>query len=207
MEQLLEFLRTAPPGDLPADSGLDRILTDCWEIFDGSDLGGMEPYKLCGRMEQVRWTPPLLSFAIERHGGTVCGSTRAELQFWELDIERRTARIAKTRYRQLAPMAQRLSMRPLAEEIAALIASRQDDPRLRWLDESSVRVLASKVVPVDSGYKRTVESRRKRFVEFLAELLRPLGWERTYGGVFRRSKGELPSSNQPAERLQEVQGE
>lgn len=65
----------------------------------------MEAYKLLGRMEQVRWEPPVLSFIVERHGETVNGSTRAELQHWEVAVENRTARIVKTGQRQLKPMA------------------------------------------------------------------------------------------------------
>lgn len=39
--------------------------------------GGMLSNKLLRRMEDVLWALPILSFRIERHGGTDCGSTRA----------------------------------------------------------------------------------------------------------------------------------
>jgi hypothetical protein len=37
----------------------------------------MTGQKLLGRMEEVVWEPPILSFTVERHGGTVQGSSRA----------------------------------------------------------------------------------------------------------------------------------
>ena len=43
-----------------------------------------------GRMEKVEWQPPYLTFSIERHGATVKGSTRAELQNWQVDTSHRS---------------------------------------------------------------------------------------------------------------------
>lgn len=51
----------------------------------------MEPYKLIGRMESVTWTPPILTFRIERHSGTVNGSVYAEMQCWDVDCEQMSA--------------------------------------------------------------------------------------------------------------------
>jgi hypothetical protein len=39
-------------------------------------------------MEDVTWEPPVLRFAVERHGRTVAGSTRADLQNMGMDIYR-----------------------------------------------------------------------------------------------------------------------
>lgn len=84
MEALQELLAALPPGPIPEDIKLDKALAACWDGFRGSDDGGMKDDKLLGRMENVQWQPPILTFTIERHGGTVNGSTRAELQHWEI---------------------------------------------------------------------------------------------------------------------------
>jgi hypothetical protein len=76
-------------------------------------------------MEAVAWNPPVLTFRIERHGGTVLGSTRAELQHWHVDLERKTASLVKTGRRQLRPMQPRLNVEPLVEEIVRLIVAEQ----------------------------------------------------------------------------------
>jgi hypothetical protein len=53
-------------------------------------------------MEDVAWQPPKLSFAVERHGGMVMGSTRADVQHWEVDLEKRTTSLAKAGRRQVS---------------------------------------------------------------------------------------------------------
>jgi hypothetical protein len=42
-------------------------------------------------MEDLEWNPPMLSFIIERHGAMVLGSTRAENQRWEIDMNKMEA--------------------------------------------------------------------------------------------------------------------
>jgi hypothetical protein len=65
------------------------LLAGCWHEFVGAESQRMHAGKL-GRMEDVRWEPPVLSFRIERHGAMGVGSTRAELQNWRVDLDRKT---------------------------------------------------------------------------------------------------------------------
>jgi len=154
--------RTAVPSSAVLDTNsLNRLLADCWGDLEGAQEGGMEGRKLLGRMESVCWEPPILTFIIERHGGTVCGSTRAELQHWEVDLDRMTATIVKTGQRQIAPMARPVSVTPLAQEVAEAIIQGQSDQRLRWLGGDCVHVVTSRLFPATSGCKRTIEGRRK----------------------------------------------
>ena len=71
-------------------------LAGCWREFTGSASERMHAGKL-GRMEAVRWDPPVLSFTIERHGAMSGGSTRAELQQWRIDLDRKTAKCERSR--------------------------------------------------------------------------------------------------------------
>lgn len=117
MQQLLEYLSTMSPGEIADVGQLDSLLAACWDQFDGGNAEGMEAYKLLGRMESISWNPPVLSFTIERHGGTVLGSTRADLQSWEVNVQNHSAICGAGGHRQLEPMQPKLNVKPIAEEI------------------------------------------------------------------------------------------
>jgi hypothetical protein len=91
-----------------------------WDVLADDD-GGMTGMKLLGRMENVAWEPPKFIFRIERHGATVMGSSRAELQEWTIDLEQRTKTVQTVGRRQVRPMQGRLDAKPIAEEVAAAI--------------------------------------------------------------------------------------
>ena len=81
MTAVLEAVKSAlgiKPRRIDQPRKLERLLSEVWDDLGGSDCG-MAGHKLIGRMEHVEWNPPVLTFTIERHGGTVLGSTRAEL--------------------------------------------------------------------------------------------------------------------------------
>ena len=185
MNALREMLAAVPPGPIPDEINLDEALAACWDRLKGNAEGGMEGYKLLGRMENVQWRSPILQFTIERHGGTVKGSTRAELQHWEINLNKRTARIVKEGHRQLEPMAPRVSVKAIAEEIAGLVLSGKKDARIRRQDDGSVKIVLSKIFPSGSGFNRTVKSRRERLVEYVADQLAENDWTVLEKDVFR----------------------
>lgn len=177
MNALRDHLMALPPGAVLDTNGLDGLLADCWGDLERAYDGGMEASKLLGRMESIHWQPPILTFVIERHGGTVCGSTRAELQHWEVDVERSTATIVKTGQRQVAPMSRRVSVTPMAQEVAEAALQGKSDERLRWLGGDCVHVVTSRAFPTISGCKRTIEGGRKRLANEVAEIVAKHGWE------------------------------
>lgn len=178
---LRQFLDLAGPGEVADRGQLDDLLPWAWPDLDGSGETAMESWKLY-RIEGPRWAPPVLSFEIERHGATVNGSTRAEVQAWAVDLDKRTAHITGSHRRQLYPAASRLDVGPIADEVVRLVQAGADDPRLRWpADRSTVRVLASRAVPAD-GYKQTVEARRRRFRDAVNARLAAAGWVQTPAG-------------------------
>src|SRR5262245_40805290 len=146
MQRLLHYLATISPGPISDPAAIERLLADCWHEFGGDD-GGMTGQKLLGRMEEVVWEPPILTFKIERHGGTVQGSSRATLQEWRLDLDKKTACCEERRFRQVRGRQPRLDVRALAEEVASLILRRQESGRLKWYEDGRVRVLVGKVLP------------------------------------------------------------
>src|SRR4051794_5739582 len=98
IDKLQTYLSGLAPGPITDAAELEGLLEPCWHAFVGSDNGGMEGRKLLGRMEDGAWDPPLLTFTVERHGATVLGSTRAELQKWTVDLEKRTASLVEDRH-------------------------------------------------------------------------------------------------------------
>jgi hypothetical protein len=84
-------------------------------------------------------------------------STRAELQNWRVDLDRKTAKCERGRsYRQASPRAEGVRIEPLAGELAESISAGRSDPRLKWQGDGTVRILLAKVFPYDSGYMQTV---------------------------------------------------
>ena len=138
----------------------------------------MHAFKIIGRTEELTWEPPNLSFVIERHGGTVCGSSRAELQYWVVNVESGEAGFSTCGWRQIRPMAKRLNVLPLATEVVDLVKARKEDPRLKWLDHKKVRILTGRIIP-DNSPKQTVRGRRKRFAQALDALMKKEGWIRS----------------------------
>lgn len=184
MRDLLEYLNSLQAGPVPDPAELTHLLAACWEDFTGSDAEGMEAGKLDGRIEHVAWTPPELSFTIERHGGTVLGSRRAERHRWTLDVDTRTASCERIGHQQLSPMAPQLDVRPLAKQIARLILERRLDERVQWNSDGSVRLCIGMIIP-DSGPKQTVEGRRRRFRKALDNELAGSGWRPVRPNVYQ----------------------
>jgi hypothetical protein len=169
VEAFRVFLRARPVGPVDGDE-LIGVLTEAWDLLDRDDTK-MEAFKL-DRLEAPRWDGARLTFAVERHGWTALGSTRAEVQHWEVDPEAATARIVSSTRRQLSPMAPRLDVRPLAAAVAALIVDGTDDDRLKWSSDGSVAtVRIGVIIPADSAARQTVSGRRRRFRAALDEAL------------------------------------
>ncbi len=193
VEDLAAYLRSKPAGSLDGDPELVPLLCGAWGGLDGGREEGMGAPKLA-RIERVGWNPPRLSFVIERHGGTVMGSTRAELQRWTVDLSRRTATPERAGHRQLEPTGARVNVKPIAEEIARLVLGAGDDPRLAWKNAERTRmsIRIGRVIPSD-GFARTISGRRKRFRAALMALIGPSGWAEVFGsGYWTFERGAAP---------------
>jgi hypothetical protein len=172
---LKNFLSKLQPGPIDDTTALEPLLEQEWDSINDSDFGGMQAYKLIGRLEKVQWQSPYLTFSIERHGATVNGSTRAELQTWQVDITRWTAQIVSTGRRQLYRTTKRLDVREPVKRIADAILNNLESPSLKRYPDGRVKVLIGTIIPPD-GYQQTVAGRRKRFRALLEKLLAERGW-------------------------------
>jgi hypothetical protein len=178
MKKLIEYLKATARGPINDTSYLEPLIIDCWDRFFGSDRAGMTAEKLIQRMENIYWDPPILSFSIERHGGLVLGSTRAEVQKWELNMDDMSASFSIIGRRQIVPMQERVFVKPIAKEISELIINHKNDKRLNWKKDGSVRIFIDKILPRESAFKQTLSGRRKRFRNELERLLTAEKWEK-----------------------------
>ncbi len=175
---LRRFLNRIAPGIVSEWEELADLLTRCWNALMIEDTHGMTSAKL-DRMEQIRWNPPLLSFDIERHGGTVKGSVYAEIQTWNINVETQTASCTPGGKRLKRARQQRLNMAPLVVDVVQLIKGRRANERLHWRD-ARVRVLIEKIIPHGVS-QQTVATRRKRFSMCLEQALKESGWVKVPG--------------------------
>jgi hypothetical protein len=176
---LRKYLKSIPTRELSANESADvtQLLCNAWpnlRITAGD--ANLEPRKLLGRTENLRWNPPFLKFEIERHGATVMGSTRAHVYPWSIDLEQGTATMGWPTKRQVEVRDAPLKVQPIAEEIAACILAGRNDPRLKWKTDKNVRVLISHVIPATN--QQTTSGRRKRFRVALEALIQSHGWTR-----------------------------
>ena len=169
-------------GNVKKTEELITTLAACWDEFDGGRAEAMESWKL-RRMEKPEWKPPVFVSTIERHGGTVLGSTRAELQRWEVNLDTKEASCFPAGRRQVAPTSPRANFQQVAQELAPKILSKQEDERLKWKSDGSVQVVMTRVFP--DSVAQTLSSRSKRLRE---ELLKNLGseWQVKPGNLFSR---------------------
>lgn len=181
IDRLRDRLSAFVPGPIP-DEDVGEVLAalgESWDHFEGSKETSMDSSKL-HRAESLEWDPPILRFLIERHGRTVSGSTRADLQQWEVDVSAGIVELHSSGWRQVRPMGSRWNAkaaRSTAEEIANAIRADQNDPRLRWTkDRRKVLVLTSMAVP--QGPAETVRGRVRRLHTNLEQILGPTGWTR-----------------------------
>jgi hypothetical protein len=188
MDDLIAFLSQLPDGPVETQGSLDIVLADCWTRFRGWREGGMQGHKLINRMESVVWNSPILSFVVERHGGVVMGAKKAELQHWEVDIHSKTAEIVKTKKRLILPLAAKAPVKKIAAEIAEIIESGKEDPRLLRKKDGIVRLRIADILPEGEDFKVTVSGRRKRLRAYILETLSPHGWEEAGTNGFRKKE-------------------
>lgn len=190
IQNLRTYLHCVDPGEVPFGhvSEIERLLRDCWhELEITTDDEKLEPHKLLNRTESLTWKEPFLTFEIERHGATVSGSVYAEVHTWSINVESGHAALESRRRRQVHPKDKRLDVKPLAQEIAALIVDGVKDERLRWKGIERVRVEIGEVIPATN--EQTTSGRRRRFRAELCRLLNEHGWVMTGVNRFSRIGG------------------
>jgi hypothetical protein len=186
IETLRSFLHDLPRQKIkdnsPTHNTICEMLGNCWSKLGGSNDNKTSADKLY-RAEKLEWNPPILTFELERHGGTVLGSTRADVHLWSVDIARGKAEIYDKTYRQVSEKAPAIKTKPIAEEIAKLILDGVESPKLTWNPTKDYVVLEiGKIIP-DTSYQQTTSGRRARFKAQLEEIIAKHGWKRQDKGL------------------------
>jgi hypothetical protein len=166
VELLANFLKPQPSGRLHGKikQAVIPLLVACWDELEGSDEQSTYAYKLHGRIENLTWDPPVLTFTIERHGGTVHGSAFADLHHWQVDPQRGTATCSVGGRRRLSAAPPRINTEALAERLAKYILKEAKHRALKWApDDGTVRLLIGKVIEAGDLNVQTLAGRRKRF--------------------------------------------
>ena len=172
LETILVGLNTGLLNDIDT-SRVEGFLAEHWDQLVKDFDGGMQGFKVVDRTEKMEWQPPVLSFKIERHGRTVLGSSRAELQHWQLDTADCVATFNGDSYRQKRPKNLILDIESIAREIAPLILERREDDRLQWTSSGKVRILWKRILGGQSVPKETLEGWRKRLRKAVLRLIEP----------------------------------
>jgi hypothetical protein len=137
----------------------------------------MNAAKLRGRTEQMVWESPWLRFRIERHGGTVNGSSRGEFQHWVVDVTQASTGFHQSGFRQLHPRQAPLDVRALVDSLVAAVISGTDANGLRRFPNGEFRILIGEVLPENSAVAQTLAGRRRRFRAALAPKLEAAGYD------------------------------
>lgn len=191
IQSLAEHLGTLRAGPVEDVRSLVVYLADAWPRLHGSSYGGMRAEKLY-RLESPAWEPPVLSFQIERHGGTVMGSTRAEVQHWAVHTETSSAELVRNTRRQLHSMATRWNADSLAAELAEAIRNGKDHAKLSWRKKGTVALTGNSV---PDGFKQTVAGRKKRLKAAIAKALGDDWQEKVWREPKTKTKTETESED------------
>jgi hypothetical protein len=185
--ELVALFETMPSGPLVGEPRVKvlELLKECWFEFTGSTDSKMEFWKVQrdeGPTDMI-WDPPVLTFVVERHGSTVLGSTRAEKQQWNLNLENKTANHCTIGFRQLYSKAPALKVKPIAALVYEAVRQGPDSNSdlisrdiLVWKDPHTIVIRHGILIPND-GYQMTISGRRKRFRAELELRMAAIGWE------------------------------
>lgn len=153
-------------------------LTECWHRLGGHKETAMKADKL-GRAENLRVEGGRLRFDIERHAGTMNGSTRATLYTWELARNGNSVGIVHDTYRQLKATAKsytKVDARKDAQAVIRVVTGRRKNRgEMHVIDTNKVVIYANRFV-ILGDYKQTRIGRRKQFIMALNEVLPARGW-------------------------------
>lgn len=190
IETLQNFLQNQPQGKIDASCELIELLAECWGVFDGCNFASTTADKL-RRMENAAWRSPWLTFVLERHGGTVHGSTRAALHHWHVNVETLTAACDSSGFRQLTARDAAMKTDEIVDWVVESIMNGEEDDNLKWSpDKQRVRIVLTACVPF-SPYKQTMAGRTRRLKARLREALPQFGWLpdlKTTGAVFYKAE-------------------
>lgn len=195
MERLQQFLQKIPAGTIFAERQPDLwgVLYNTWDEIEGSAEGKMTKDKIY-RAKTMEWSPPILSFVVDRHGAFVQGSSKEELVGWDIDVSTGKAVSYAKGYRQLRPQQKILDVKVLVTDIVTALSSGLDHAAFTRKSDAEIEVHVGVIIP-DVWPKQTVAGRRKRFRTELVKMMAIHGWipkQKSRAYIFIRSQKDGP---------------
>ncbi len=166
--QLREWLMEQQAGLIQDRRTLVGLLESAWPHLLGSCDTRMTSAKL-ERLENPKWSAPVLTFVVERHGAAQFGSSRAELQGWSIDANAGSALSFKQSTRQIRPRSAPYDAKRVAAELAAAITEGRPHPHVE-LSEDGFQIRIATILP-SGGPKEALHARRKRLRTALIDQL------------------------------------
>ena len=177
--EIVALLAAQPEGPVaPAVAGqvIEYMIAN-WERLGGKVDHSATYARKVSRAEDMMLThPATVHFALERHGGIVCGSIYAELHRWNVDLLNETATYGEEGgRRRLYRCDESLKVGPIAADlVTAILAHDTSCASLKWRSEDDVQIKPATVIPTTN--QQTTSGRRRRLCRKLNELLAPHGW-------------------------------
>jgi len=130
------------------------------------------------QIEDLKWHAPILRFQIGHSAMALDGSTKEEVQHWEVDLDLRTASIVGSGRGQVHRPAPKFDVQRLASELAEIVQAEADDDRLVWINRDVVLILVEKIEPLPSGSIHTISTCREHFSHAIESAMSAVGWQR-----------------------------
>jgi hypothetical protein len=137
--------------------------------------------KLAGRVLNVHWSPPVLSFDVDRGAD---GATR-ELQPWQVDAQDGTAWIPAELRRELPP---KTGAADLALSLVRDIVAGRGSLAVMRRPDGAVSIRPGDVPGLDVGFVETLPGRHGRFRAVLESAMLEAGFTKTGRYRFRREQ-------------------
>jgi len=174
-------LAPLPAGPCRPDSQPMALLLRAWTHLHGGCAGEMTRDQLVGRIASADWSPPVLSFTVER---APRGAGASVAQVWQVDVQDGTAWIAGAGRVALPP---KVAAAELAVKLARGIVAGEDAPSVIRKTAGSIAIRPGDVPGLDIGSAETLPGRHHRFRGVLEHALESAGF--TCVGRYRFLRG------------------
>jgi hypothetical protein len=192
-QELLEYLDKIPPGEVPQGHGEDflcEMISETWAELgitevDGLPLPAEKIDNTVHKFSKVEWTPPVISFELERHGAIVGGgSIDAEIYRISLDLKTDAPSRSRPSKRRVKKARPPMDLKKKAEEVVQAVLEEGDHPGIQEKGDL-VMIKIGKFIPGGGVAKETLSSRRKKVRGHADEALAELGYEKIANWKFR----------------------
>jgi hypothetical protein len=181
LSRLQQALAAAQPGPCQHGEAVAAALVRAWNHLHGSYAGEMCREKLVGAVVDLRWSPPVLSFGVQR--GHIDGHDEEHVQAWQVDVQDGVAWIATERRLTLPPKTDAAA---LAVALVEQLVTGGGSPAVVSKPGGRVSIRPGEVPGLDIGFAETLAGRHRRFRGALDQAMAAAGFTRVGAYRYRR---------------------